>query len=44
MNAYELARKYYPILWDAERLKKLVAAGKLTAAQYKEITGEAYKA
>lgn len=43
MNAYELAKKYYPALWNIDRLKKLVAAGKLTEEQFKEITGENYK-
>ena len=44
MDVYELAKKYYPVKWSKERLKKLVEAGKLTKAQYKEITGETYKA
>lgn len=30
MNVYELAKKYYPILWDKERVQALAAAGKLT--------------
>lgn len=42
MNVKALAQKYYPRLWDIERLKALVAAGKLTEADYKEITGETY--
>lgn len=42
MNAYELAKKYYPALWNIDRLKKLVVVGKLTEEQFKEITGEAY--
>ena len=42
MNVNALAQKYYPRLWDIERLKALVAAGKLTEADYKEITGETY--
>jgi len=37
-----LAKKYYPVLWDKTRLKALVAAEKLSAADYEEITGEAY--
>ena len=40
MNVKELAKKYYPKLWDIDRLKKLVEAGKLTKADYEEITGE----
>lgn len=42
MSAYELAKKYYPRMWNKERLQMLVAAGKLTASEYKEITGEEY--
>lgn len=40
MSAYEMAKKYYPRLWDAVRLQRLVEAGKLTEEQYREITGE----
>ena len=39
-----LAEKYYPRLWDKDRLKTLVAAGKLTAEEYQIVTGEAYVA
>lgn len=39
MNAYELAKKYYPELWDKERIQALVSAGKLTEDQAKEIIG-----
>ena len=39
-----LAEKYYPVLWPLDRLKTLVAAGKLTADEYQAITGEAYSA
>lgn len=42
MNVKALAQKYYPKLWDIDRLKALVAAGKLSEADYKEITGEVY--
>lgn len=34
MSVYLLARKYYPRLWDKERLEALVAAGKLTKEEY----------
>lgn len=44
MNAYELAKKYYPTLWNIDRLKKLVATSKITKAQFKEITGKDYSA
>ena len=39
-----LAKKYYPRMWDQQRLIDLVKAGKLTAKEYKQITGEAYTA
>ena len=39
-----LAEKYYPVLWPLDRLKTLVAAGKLTADEYQAVTGEAYSA
>ena len=39
-----LAEKYYPRLWGIDRLKTLVAAGKLTADEYQQITGEVYVA
>lgn len=42
MSVYELAMKYYPKLWDRERLIALVNAGKLTEDEYEEITGETY--
>lgn len=44
MTVAEMAKKYYPVLWDIERLKALVAAGKLTAEDYKKITGQDYDA
>ncbi len=40
MSVYEKAKQYYPRLWSAERIEKLVAAGKLTQAQTDEIMGE----
>ena len=40
MNVYELAKKYYPKLWDNERIQALAAAGKLTEDQVREITQE----
>ena len=40
MSVYEMAKKYYPRLWDRERLDMLVKAGKLTEEEAKEITGE----
>ena len=38
MNAFEMAKKYYPRLWDIDRIKALYEAGKLTEEQYKELT------
>lgn len=43
MSVYELAQRYYPRLWDKQRLETLVLAGRLTAAQYRDITGESPK-
>lgn len=40
MTAFEMAKNYYPRLWDINRIKQLVEAGKITPEQYKEITGE----
>jgi len=40
VNTYELAKKYYPKLWDKERIQALAAAGKLTEDQVREITQE----
>lgn len=39
MSVFELAKKYYPKLWDEKRLVALVAAGKLTEEQYIELIG-----
>ena len=44
MSVYEMAKQYYPKLWDKKRLIALVKANKLTKEEYKEITGEAYPA
>lgn len=43
MLVKELAKKYYPKLWDIDRLKSLVEAGKLTEAEYEEITGDSWE-
>ena len=42
MTAYDMAKKYYPRLWSKDRLLALVQAGKLTEAEFEEITGEDY--
>lgn len=43
MNIFELAKKYYPRLWDKERIATLVSAGRLTEEQAKELTEEGTK-
>lgn len=43
MSVFELARKYYPRLWGLDRLNALMEAGKLTAAEFEEITGNPYE-
>ncbi len=37
MSVYEMAKQYYPRLWDKARIEALTAAGKLTAEQAGEI-------
>ena len=37
MAVYEMAKKYYPRLWDIDRIKALYEAGKLTKEEYEEI-------
>ena len=44
MDVKALVIKYYPRLWDIDRLKALGAAGKLLEADYQEITGREYAA
>lgn len=34
MNAFEMAKKYYPRLWDKERIEALYKTGKLTKEEY----------
>ena len=38
MKVFELAKKYYPLLWSVERMDALLAAGKLTQEEYILIT------
>lgn len=38
MSVFEMAKKYYPRLWDAKRIENLYKAGKLTEEEYNEIT------
>jgi len=37
MTVYEMAQKYYPRLWPAERIEALYKAGKLTEEEYNKI-------
>ena len=44
MSVYEMAKLYYPRLWDKARLEALVAAGRLTQAEMdKIISGDGKK-
>ena len=40
MSVYEMAQKYYPRLWDKQRIDALVEAGRLTKEEAEEITKE----
>lgn len=41
---YEICKRYYgQSVYSGDDLKKFVAKGKLTKAEYKEITGKTYK-
>ena len=42
MTTKELAKKNYPRCWTDEMVQKLVAKGKITSADYEEITGNIY--
>lgn len=37
MSVFEMAKQYYPRLWDKSRLEALVSAGRLTEAEMEEI-------
>ena len=39
MSVYEMAKKYYPFLWDKKRIDKLYEVGKLTEEEYNSIIG-----
>ena len=41
---YEMAKKYYPTLWNEQRIRALYEAGKLTEEEYKRVIGEKAKA
>lgn len=42
VNYYEMAKRNYPDLWNVEMLRKFVQKGRITEAQFEEITGEEY--
>lgn len=44
MSILELAKKYYPRLWNKERILTLVRAGRLTREEADEILKEAEEA
>ncbi len=45
MDWFATIKDYYDMeLWDIERVRNAVVKGKITAAQYKEITGQEYTA
>ena len=37
MTVFEMAKKYYPRLWDINRIKALYDAGKITEEEYNSI-------
>ena len=37
MSVYEMAKMYYPRLWNEERIRALVEAGRLTQKEANEI-------
>lgn len=39
MSVYEMAQKYYPRLWDRERLEALLAAGRLSQEEFDRLVG-----
>lgn len=43
MDVYELAKNYYPRLWDDKRIELLVQAGKLTQKEAEEIKNSVNK-
>ena len=40
MTVYDIARAYYPRLWDDGRLDQLVAAGRLSAEEATQIRAD----
>lgn len=44
MTVYEMAEKYYPRLWPAERLDELVRADRITTKERDQIVSNAAEA
>ena len=42
-SVYEMAKQYYPRLWDLSRIEALVGAGRLSREEADSITGESDK-
>lgn len=42
MSYYEMAKENYPDFWNISMLRKLVKKGRLTVAEFEEITGNTY--
>lgn len=40
MTVYEMAKQYYPRLWDKSRLEALVGAGRLTEQEREQILND----
>lgn len=40
---YEIAKKNYPENWNIEMVKHLAELGRITIAEYKDITGKDYE-
>lgn len=43
MTVFDMAKKYYPILWDDSRIDALVSTGKLTEDEASKIREEVEK-
>ena len=39
VKVFEMAKKYYPRLWNKERIDALFLVGKLTEEEYRSIVG-----
>ncbi len=37
MTVFEMAKKYYPLLWDEKRIEALYKAGKLTKEELEAV-------